>query len=384
MLFSLSQLMVGPLQDSYWVDNLNVIAKGGSMREIKRVLIIEDCQDDFEVYSRLLKRMNITNLTHYNSAEKAYETLKNQHEQFDVVLLDYNLPGMSGISFLKKLKQIGSEIDAPVIVLTGQGDEKIAVNFMQLNASDYLQKDGLDQDKLANAINKACQNYNKKKQEQEQQRELLLFAHTLAHDLKNPIARIKAYCSLIKKKPDNGQKYFNLIWGDAVFLMEFIDKLLQYAEYGRSIDAMQEVELSKVIKKAMELLEVAIKDKNATITIEGNLPKIYGSELALVQLFQNLFSNSIKYCNKTPKIIVRSSVEADRITISVIDNGDGIPKEMREKIFQPFYRLANRTDVEGSGLGLAIVKSIINQHNAEIELVPLGNEGTQFDIRFAG
>lgn len=354
------------------------------MESINRVLIIEDCIDDYEVYARILKKLNIVDLTHFNTAQKAYEVLGDKGGQFDIVLLDYNLPGMSGITFLQKLKQKGKEIDAPVIVLTGQGDEKTAINFMHLNVADYLRKAGLDQDKLVKAMTKARNLHLQKKLAQERQNELLLFAHTLAHDLKNPITRIQAYCSLMGKNPENWHKYHSLVLEDSSFLLEFIDKLLQYAEYGRAIDDMQEVNLNEVVARAIELLEVPIQKKKARFEFSQDLPSIHGSEMALVQLFQNLFSNSIKYCNHEPRIIIQSSIEPGKYKIvSVIDNGIGIPKEMAQSVFQPFYRLETASGVEGTGLGLAIVKSIIKQHSAEIEIMPLSS-GTQFDIKFWG
>jgi signal transduction histidine kinase len=356
------------------------------MYQITNALIIEDNYDDFELYSRILTQKNKVKIVHFTSAEEALLKIeqKQQTINFDLVLLDYNLQGVNGVKFLKKLRQKNVYIDSPVIVLTGQGNENIAIDFMHLNVADYLKKDGLNSAILQESIIKVRYNYEMQKKEQEKQEELLRFAHTLAHALKSPIARIKAYCALARKNTQKCEQYIINMQDDAMFLMEFIDKLLIYAEGNYVLEKQQNIDLGEIIQKSIRNLEVPINNRHATIKIGGELPKICGHEMALVRLFQNLISNSIKYSSEQPIICIKAKVKEGKVIIYVQDNGIGIPKESVKKIFQPFYRVQRDSIVEGTGLGLSIVKSIIDQHDASIKvLIPKSGAGTIFKITFS-
>ncbi len=348
--------------------------------DISKALIIDDSPDDACLYERLLQKVGPVSIAHYASAEEALGALSKENHPFDIMLLDYHMPGMNGMDFLRKLHQENIILDAPIIVLTGQGDESVAVNFMQLNVSDYIKKDGLTANILKKSIQKARASHRQKKREQAKQKELLLFAHTLAHDLKNPIGRIRSYAMLAQKKPQKSEAYINYITEDAAFLVEFIDKLLVYAESGRSFEDREPVDLMEIIKKSVALLEMPIQEKKAMIHLPTSFPPIYGSKVALVQLFQNILSNALKYCLVTPEVFVEALMEKNTVTLSIRDNGIGIPKSVSKKIFDPFYRVPNKSEAEGTGLGLAIVKAIVDQHGGQIDVMRPKKGGSQFNI----
>lgn len=348
-----------------------------------KVLIIEDSLDDLELYKRIILKNFKCEITHFPSAEDALEgILKGEH--FDLLLLDYNLPGMSGLDFLKTLKQRSIEIDCPKIALTGQGNEELVVNFMRLGISDYIQKSNINQETLAQAIQSAWDKYYKVKVEKEAQQELLYFAHTLAHDLKSPLGRMKTYAKLLGKNPQKQDEYILNLQEDADFLMEFIDKLLFFAKSGRSNSSLEEVDLNQIVSKSMENLELEILKSKAKISIPSPLPSIQGNKVSLVQLFQNLLSNSLKYCKTQPQIKIETNIESHGSKITIWDNGIGIPKDEIDNAFKPLTRIQNDLDVQGTGLGLALVKNIIDQHNGQIKIIPRPEGGTRFDLHFPG
>lgn len=354
------------------------------MENVTRALVIEDSPDDFELYCRLLRKKGVNEIIHHVSAEKAFHFLKNQndHEKYDIVFLDYNLPRMSGIDFLRKLKKEHIDINSPIIVLTGHGDESVIGSFIELNVSDYLRKDSLNIHSLETSIQKARRQYALRKIETEKQKELLLFAHTLAHDLKNPIARIRSYSTLCSKNHKKLKEYLNYIHEDATFLVDFIDKLLMYAEFGRKVEEKERLSFKKILEKSIEMVEVPRLEKKAIIEIPETIPMIYGSEMALVQLFQNLLSNSIKYCAQRPHISIEITTKDKEIIVFFKDNGIGIPEDAIKNIFKPFYRAENSLNASGTGLGLAIVKSIADHHDAYLEISSIPQGGTQIMIRF--
>lgn len=353
------------------------------MSKSYKVLIIEDSLDDLELYKRIILKNFTSDIIHFPSAENALdEILKGNH--FDLLLLDYHLPGMSGLDFLKTLKQKGISLDCPKIALTGQGNEEVVVNFMHLGITDYIQKNSINQESLTQAIKKAWDNYFKNKIEQEAHQELMYFAHTLAHDLKSPLGRMKTYAKLLGKNPRKQEEYILNLQEDAAFLMEFIDKLLSFAKSGRSNTALEEVALTHVIHKSLENLELEIRKSAAEILISHPLPTIQGHCVSLVQLFQNLISNSIKYCKTQPHIIIETTIETHGTKISLWDNGIGIPEHEIENAFKPLNRIQNDLDVQGTGLGLALVKNIIDQHHGQIKITPRPEGGTRFDLHFPG
>ncbi len=345
-----------------------------------KILIIEDSLDDVELYTRTLNKIVDAHITTCNTPNEALEVIKNK--PLDLILLDYNLPQMNGVDLLHELKKETVSLPCPVIALTGQGNEHVAVSFMKLGVSDYLPKSKVSAETLSIAIYRAMDRFNMKKMEKEKQVERIRFAHTVAHDLKAPLGRISSYVRLLSKKvPDEANHYLQNIKDDAAYMTSFLSNLLFYAEMGRSSLAKDQVDLQYAVERALNNLEIEIKARNAEIRLT-NLPFIEGDLISLTQLFQNLIANSLKYCEKTPFIEIDALVDHDRLMVSVKDNGIGIDKKASKKAFEPFSRLDTKLNVEGIGLGLALCKTIAKQHHAKIEIEPNTPSGTTVMISF--
>lgn len=346
------------------------------------ILIIEDSQDDYELCSRTLDKIFDCTSLNIRSAAKALELLTTQ--QFDLILLDYNLPDMNGLEFLKELKARGHTPTGPIIILTGQGNEEVAVNFLKLGASDYIIKGNISVQSLSRSIQNALTNFQAFKLANEKQQELYRFAQTITHDLRGPLGRINAYCKLSTKVATANEmltKFIDNIDNDALHCMNFLDALFNYAEIGRSKAKMQAVNLNEVLDRSIKNLELDISENNASVSAQ-NMPEVYGDNMALTQLFQNLISNSIKYSDQKPQIEICAEPDKDYINIFLKDNGIGIPVEMANEVFKPFTRLKTGSDRKGIGLGLALCKTIIEQHNGSIEIRENIGGGTIFQIKF--
>jgi signal transduction histidine kinase len=345
------------------------------------VLIIEDSKEDIELYSRLLKKIFICNIETHSIAENAMEAIKKK--QYDIILLDYHLPSMNGVDFLHTMNLMNLDPACPIIALTGQGSEKVAVEFMRLGVADYIQKNDISFETLSHAIYTALENFHKKVVERERQLESFRFAHTVAHDLKSPLGRVASYSRLVAKKyPGIDSGYIQNIQEDVQYMTDFLDNLLLYAEAGRAMPEKTEVDLDFVVQKSMKNLELEILAKNVLLNV-SHLPTILGNKIALIQLFQNLISNSIKYCLQRPIIHISAEIQNTYAVVMVADNGIGIKPEMSKEVFKPFTRLANKLDAPGVGLGLALCKTIARQHEATIELAPCASgEGANIAITF--
>lgn len=345
------------------------------------ILIIEDSPDDFEFYARSLAQHKSTfNFSHFTSAEEALKGLTKQ-PTYDLLLLDYDLPGINGLNFLQEVSMKNIDLGCPIILLTGHGSEHIAAKCVQMSICNYLSKEALNKKLLVDSVTKAIEQHRSHEEEQFKQAELKRFAHTLAHDLKNPLARIQTYCDLWIANPNKQDKYLQKIADDAHFLMEFVSTLLTYTEVGRKIDPHEKVDLAAIIRKSIENLEVPIQQRQAVVQTSGYFPIIRGAKVPLVQLFQNLISNSLKYSIKKPVILIHSTIEKSHVQIYVKDNGIGIPKEEADTIFEPFTRIPNETNEDGTGLGLALVKLIADQHQGTVNVLHPFDGGTQINIR---
>jgi chemotaxis family two-component system sensor kinase Cph1 len=131
-------------------------------------------------------------------------------------------------------------------------------------------------------------------------------------------------------------------------------------------------------------LENVIEETGAQITIEEPLPAVMGDETQLIQLFQNLIHNAIKFRGDNPPLVKiwseESSADSDMIVIHIQDNGIGIQANHQERIFMIFQRLHNREEYPGSGIGLAVSKKIVDRHDGDIWLDSTPGEGTTFHV----
>ncbi len=192
--------------------------------------------------------------------------------------------------------------------------------------------------------------------------DLQAFAHTVAHDLREPLRTIATFTQLLVRKAqlDEDQKAVAEFIVEGVNRMStMLDDLLVSATRGAH-DSLQPVELEYTAAQAMQNLREAITASRARITIEP-LPVVQGRELDLVRLFQNLISNAVKY-RSAADLWIRIFAErcGSEWVIKTRDNGIGIPQEHQHCVFEPFTRL-HSSEIPGTGMGLAICERIVQR-----------------------
>jgi len=213
--------------------------------------------------------------------------------------------------------------------------------------------------------------------------ELEQFAYVASHDLREPLRMVTSYLQLLLKRyianlDANAQEFFGFAMDGAARMNRLINDLLDYSRVGTKGGLFAPTECNDVISQAAKNLEVAIEEKNAAITC-GSLPVLMADQNQLVQLFQNLLGNAIKFCKeKTPEVHVAAKQEERYWLFSVKDNGIGIAPEHRERIFQIFQRLHTREEYEGTGIGLAVCKRIVERHGGRIWVESEQGTGTIF------
>ncbi len=214
-------------------------------------------------------------------------------------------------------------------------------------------------------------------------RDLSHFAAIAAHDLRSPIATISSYVSyldeLLNDKSTETKESLDFISAATRRIMILIEKLLDYAHLRKGSLIIQDVDLNEAFTNAISNLEALIDETN-TKFFHRNLPTVRGDLTILTQLFQNLFSNSIKFRGDEPPIIRVSLAEEnnDFWTIAVGDNGIGFDQKHESVIFEPFKRLHVGEDYQGSGLGLATCNRVAELHGGKMWVTSKINEGSTF------
>lgn len=351
------------------------------MKKQAHILIIDDSEDDRDLYKRYLASDSRYDWT-FSEAENADEGLQTfEAERRPLVLLDYSLPGRSGLDLLGDLK--GDNMYAPAVFLTGQGNEAIAIECMKLGAQDYLAKGDVTPESLQRAVRNAQDRVNMMQQIDRQRDALEIFARLLAHDLKAPIRHMISLSTMIEEALEQGnsdeiREYTGLSQKAGRRLQQLIDTLGEYNKIDGGDVKFGPVPMDDVVRDVLDQLSVVIYDKGAVITHDP-LPSIHGNAPQLAQLLQNLIANGIKFCDSdAPKIHIGVTELDEGLCLSVKDNGIGIPEDAASRVFEPFRRLHSQDKFEGTGLGLATCKKIIGRHQGRIWCEPAGDGGTVF------
>jgi PAS domain S-box-containing protein len=214
--------------------------------------------------------------------------------------------------------------------------------------------------------------------------ELEQFAYVASHDLQEPLRMVSSYVQLLKRRyaerlgPDADDFIAYAVDG-ADRMQGLIKDLLAYSRVGKNKKEMTMVDLNRVMTTVMNNLNAVIMEKKAVIEFAG-LPEVYADEPQMIQLMQNLVSNSLKFNDgkKVSCIIVSAKRTGKDYTISVKDNGIGIEREYFEKIFVIFQRLHGKNEYPGTGIGLSICKKIVESYGGRIWLDSEAGKGTVF------
>ncbi|MFC1478160.1 ATP-binding protein [Candidatus Margulisiibacteriota bacterium] len=209
------------------------------------------------------------------------------------------------------------------------------------------------------------------------------FAQIASHDLREPLRMIGGYTQLFARRykgklDSDADKFIGYTIEGVTQMQTLIDDLLTYSKLSTHGKKFVHINCNEVFKKALANLKAAIESSNAHITCEA-LPTVKGDGTQLMELFQNLIGNAIKFCDdKNPRIKVEVNRQSGKWVFSVTDNGIGIDPLFFDRIFETFQRLHSREDYAGTGIGLAVCKKIIERHGGHIWVKSEPQKGSTF------
>ena len=218
--------------------------------------------------------------------------------------------------------------------------------------------------------------------------ELQDFAYIASHDLQEPLRKIQTFCGMAKKRCDpvldtTSQEYLDRVLNSASRMRQLLDDLLKFSRVATRPEPFKKIDLGKMVREAAEVFEATIKETGCEIEIE-RLPLVEADETQMLQLFQNLIGNALKF-RGTEKPLIRVYGKFDGQEgvreIYMKDNGIGFDQQFAELIFKPFERLHGRNEYDGTGMGLAICRKIAERHGGTIRAESEPGNGSTFIIR---
>jgi PAS domain S-box-containing protein len=213
--------------------------------------------------------------------------------------------------------------------------------------------------------------------------DLQQFSYAISHDLQEPLHLIVRYAMLLREKhgavmDGEATRWLDHVAGSATRMQQMINDVLEYARVETRGRPFRPVVFEGVLSDAVANLRAAIEESGARVRW-GKLPTLHADSAQMVQLFQNLVGNAIKFRGAAPPDIQISAVEAEEAWVfAVMDNGIGIESDQLDRIFGLFQRLHAPHEVPGTGIGLAICKRIVERHGGQIWATSKPGEGSTF------
>ncbi len=237
---------------------------------------------------------------------------------------------------------------------------------------------------------KAVEEALKKGQEEllRSNRELEQFAYVASHDLQEPLRMVTSYTQLLARRYKDklsaeADEFIGFAVDGAIRMQSLINALLSYSRVETHGKQFTRVNLNEAVTQALSNLKLALEESKATVDVP-TLPTIMGDPIQIMQLFQNLIGNAIKFHSKaSPEIRIGVKKSKTEWELTICDNGIGIDPRHYERIFIIFQRLHSKEEYPGTGIGLSLCKKIVERHGGRIWVSSPDKRGTCFHMTFA-
>jgi len=354
------------------------------------VLIIDDEETIQDGCRQALEKAGYTVMTTGDGSEGIRVA---REKRPDLVFVDLNLPGISGLEVIDILVE-----DIPhivLVVITGYASILSAVESMKRGAYDYLPKP-FTPDQLR-AVTKRGLDHHKLTMEAEglraaQEKMTRDFITFVSHETRAPLVAVQQSIESLKMVAgnclnDEADKIIERCEKRIRNLEDLVEHWLdiRQIERGTLIREKGLLDLSGVLLRSMEDMAPLCEKRGVALEkdIPEDLPMITGDTESLVRVFVNIIGNATKYTPAGGRISVHAGYDDHYVDVTVSDTGKGIPKDKIPFIFEPFYRVKEKGgQLEGSGLGLTFCKRIMEAHGGKIAVSSEEGVGTTFDLRF--
>ncbi|CAM4144408.1 hybrid sensor histidine kinase/response regulator [Corallococcus exiguus] len=371
-----------------------------------RVLLVDDGMADRLVVSRALARDPDMKweVVPVSSAEDALAYLS--ANAVDAMLLDYHLPGMNGVSMLQKLAELALPKMPAVVVLTGSGNERVAVDAMKAGAQDYLVKETFTPERLRRSLRAAVDTVLMTRELEERRlrteraeaaaREALAVRDELfslaTHDLKGPLQIMTLNAQVLRRQipaaamtPALETRLGHIVRA-AHRMAELIDHFLEVTRGQERPLKREPMDLLAMVRGKVRELEANASRHFVLEVPEGRDFTGEWDAHALERVLENLMGNAVKYSAAGSTVTVHLMVEEAEtqqfVLLAVTDQGIGIPAADLPFVFERFHRGRNVSrDVSGSGVGLASARRMVELHGGTLAVRSVEGQGSTFTVR---
>jgi signal transduction histidine kinase len=366
-----------------------------------RFLVIDDDAVDRRAMARVLIAAHLQ--ATLDEAATAAEGLRLVSDrEYDCIFIDYLLPGTDGLQVLRAIREAG--VIAPIVMLTGQGDEELAVELMRAGAVDYLSKQTLGPDRLARSLRYAVamaraeadrrealeRERAAREEAQAANRAKDQFLATLSHELRTPLNAILGWARLLRGgtlDAASAGRAIEVIERNSRLQVRLIEDLLDTSRIiaGKLRLEPCDVLISDVIDAAVEALRPAADAKNLRLDVSPwrDERPMRCDPARLQQVIWNLLSNAIKFTPEGGRVIIAADERDGRLILEVRDTGVGISREFLPHVFDRFQQeegVVTRTH-GGLGLGLSIARHLVELHGGDIAVASEGDgRGAAFTV----
>ncbi|GAX36952.1 ATP-binding response regulator [Nodularia sp. NIES-3585] len=393
------------------------------MKETLRILVVDENEVDRMAVRRALTQAGVClELSEVTDGRDALATLKTT--TYDCVFLDYRLPDQDGLALIQRLR--AAEIKVPLVVLTAQKDEQIAVELMKAGATDYLSKSRVCSETLAQVLRHAMRIHQaemqtalanqrlresneqllRQNQELEQQRQQIQlqnfklleasrlksqFLATMSHELRTPMNAIIGF-SQILLRPKFGKlthqqtDMVERILNNGKNLLMLLNEVLDFSklEGGRLELKLELFDLTKIINIVVAEMRSLAEAKKLSLRVDIDMqqPLIFNDSVRVRQILINLLSNAIKFTESGCIWVEVKELPKNQLAIAVRDTGIGIAPRDFKHIFEAFRQVDQSITRKypGTGLGLAIIDSLVQMMGGKIILESQVGVGSMFRI----
>jgi signal transduction histidine kinase len=351
----------------------------------KSIVVVDDTPENLRLLAKLLTEHGYRVRVAPNG-ERALATI--QKEPPDLILLDIVMPNMDGYEVCRRLKADKRTSNIPVIFVSASNEAFDRVTAFSIGAVDYITKPFQIEEILTRVqthlsleeMRTLLRTQNQ--QFQEQNGELEAFAHTVAHDLKNPLSTTLGYLDLLRD-PSSGlnEDALSLVTHgiNGVYKMyNIIDELLLLASVRREDVEFAPIDMGSIVQHAFSRLPNMIQRYEPEVFIPKEWPVVEGYAPWLEEVWVNYISNALKYGGQPPRLELEATPYFDGwVRFSVRDNGQGVDEAAQSRLFTEFTRL-DKIRAEGNGLGLSIVRRIMDKLGGRYGLESTPGQGSLF------
>jgi len=370
------------------------------------MLAIDDNAADLDVLRRLIRRIPSWDVELRTSSDPLEALALLQDRPADIVLVDYRLGAVNGVHVLEQARQNGFE--GASIILTGQGDERVAAEAMRSGATDYMPKEDLTIPSLKRAVSHAIERSRLQVALGEHRRrleganrdlerrnsEIQSFYHTLSHELRTPLTSAREFVSILMEGmagplTATQLEYLGFVKESCDQMRVCLNDILDVTrmETGRLSLRPGPQDLSVLVRRSVKSFESRASESGIGLHehLAAGLPQANVDPHRFAQVLGNLLDNALKFTAEGGTVEIRVALDPldpKWIRVSVSDTGHGIPAEHRANLFERLYQVRGGSEPgrTGLGLGLFICREIVRLHGGDITVESEVGKGTTFQF----